>query len=352
MTLQSLAILILVTLGTIQAEVVSVPFTNFGYVGVVNVGVGAGTYSLIIDNNSANTWVGAGKPYQPGPNSQDTGGTVQVSYENGDFSGEEFTDDVTLGSVTIPGQSIGVASTWFNGFDGILGLGPTALSEGTVSNEGEVPTVVDNLYSQGIIDSALFAISAAPTISINETNGEITFGGVESSKFTGDINFTPITSTSPANQFWGLDATFQYGDSRSTVLSTTAGTIESATSLLLLATDGFEEFQQLTGAVLDQTTGLLSIEDASTLQSLYFIVNGVTYEITANALIWPRSMNSAIGGTSGSTYLIVGDLGTPSGQGLDFMIGYTILQRFYTVFDTTNALIGIATTSHTYDTSN
>ena len=48
------------------------------------------------------------------------------------------------------------------------------------------------------------------------------------------------------------------------------------TTLLLLATDTFNLYQQVTGATLDQTTGLLTVPDPNTLQSLFFIIGGVS----------------------------------------------------------------------------
>lgn len=44
-----------------------------------------------------------------------------------------------------------------------------------------------------------------------------------------------------------------------------------------------------------------------------------TFELTPNAQLWPRSLNSAIGGTDDGLYLIVGDIGHNSSQGLDFI---------------------------------
>ena len=46
-----------------------------------------------------------------------------VSYGSGKFSGEQYTDTLTLGSLTIQNQGISVAtsSQGFQGFDGILG---------------------------------------------------------------------------------------------------------------------------------------------------------------------------------------------------------------------------------------
>jgi hypothetical protein len=69
--------------------------------------------------------------------------------------------------------------------------------------------------------------------------------------------------------------------------------------------------------------------------------------LTPNAQIWPRSLNSAIGGSADKIYLIVGDIGSNSGSGLDFINGYGFLERFYSVYDTTNNRVGFATTPFT-----
>ena len=82
------------------------------------------------------------------------------------------------------------------------------------------------------------------------------------------------------------------------------------------------------------------------------LFNQVSFELTANAQIWPRNLNSAIGGTSGNIYLIVGDNGEPSGSGLDFINGQAFLERFYSVYDTANHRVGLATTPFTTATSN
>ena len=59
-----------------------------------------------------------------------------------------------------------------------------------------------------------------------------------------------------------------------------------------------------------------------------------------------------IGGTNGNVYLIVNSLGTPAGEGLDFINGFTFLERFYAVFDTANSRVGIANTPFTDATTN
>jgi saccharopepsin len=109
-----------------------------------------------------------------------------------------------------------------------------ALTEGTVSNTNTVPTVTDNLYSQGTISTEVIGIYYAPPSSDSDTNGELTFGGVDTSKTSGSIAYVPITSTSPASEYWGIDQSVTYGSS--SILSSTAGIVDTGTTLVLLAT--------------------------------------------------------------------------------------------------------------------
>ncbi|KAI0046049.1 aspartic peptidase A1 [Auriscalpium vulgare] len=343
-----------------SAAVTSIGVTNVAQVYVASVGVGspATSYSLLIDTGSSNTWLGAGKAYVETSTSTKTSNSVAVEYGSGSFSGTEYTDTVTLGSgLTITNQSIGVAnsSAGLTGFDGILGLGPTYLTRKTLSPDttSEIPTVTDNLSSQGTIPTDLVAVSYEPTTSSSVTNGELTFGGTDSSKYTGSITYTGITGTSPANEFWGIDQSISYGTGTN-ILSSTAGIVDSGTVLILIATDAFTRYKNATGAVTDGTIGLLRITSAqfSNLKSLFFTTGGTTFELTANAQLWPRSLNSYIGGSASNIYLVINDLGWNTGNGLDFMNGYTFLERFYSVFDTTNKRVGLATTSFTNATSN
>ncbi|KAG1817946.1 aspartic peptidase domain-containing protein [Suillus subaureus] len=324
------------------------------YTAQVGVGSPATEYTLLIDTGSSNTWLGANTPYNPTITSVDTGNTVAVSYGSGSFSGEEYTDTVTLSaSLVIAGQSIGVASNTegFQDVDGILGVGPTDLTEGTISNVETAPTVTDSLYSQGFIGTEALGIYFVPTAA-SDSAGELTFGGHDSSKTTSPVTYVPLTTTSPASYYWGIDQSISYG--RSTILSETAGIVDTGTTLVLIASDAFSTYQTATGAVVDETTGLLMITSSqyAKLQTLTFKIGSKTYDLIPNAQIWPRSLNADIGGSSDSIYLIVSDIGSDSGSGLDFINGYTFLQRHYSVFDATNNKVGFATTPYTDNTSN
>ncbi|KAF8626737.1 hypothetical protein AX17_006502 [Amanita inopinata Kibby_2008] len=333
--------------------------TNTAVVYAADIGVGTPPtfYSLIVDTGSSNTWVGAGKAYVKTGSSVRTSDSVSVSYGSGSFSGTEYLDTVTLtSSLVLSSQSIGVASTstGFNGYDGILGIGPVDLTVGTLSPDtgSSIPTVTDMAYSQGFLSADEVGVSFQPTTTDPNTNGELTWGGTDNTKYTSAIGYAPITFTSPASAYWGVDQFINYGST--TILGTTAGIVDTGTTLVLIATDAFSSYVSLTGATSDAATGLYKVTSTqySSLQSLFFGINGGSYELTANGQIWPRALNSVIGGTSGAIYLIVADIGSFSGSGLDFINGFSFLERFYTVYDTANSRVGFAYTSSTYATSN
>ncbi|KAL5514599.1 hypothetical protein ACEPAG_1915 [Sanghuangporus baumii] len=337
----------------------SLPITNQVVTYVAEVGVGSPptNYSLIIDTGSSNTWVGAGKSYSRTNTSRPSLQAVEVTYGSGFVFGSEVIDTVKLTKDLVISQSIGVAevSEGFDGVDGILGIGPTDLTEGTVIPDGSaIPTVTDNLFSQGKITQKVVGIYFAPSSRTNDTNGEMTFGAVDNSKTTGPIVFTPITSTSPSNEFFGIDQSITYGTKESTILGASSGIVDTGTTLTLLASNAFDAYVTQTGATEDGTTGLLSItpENYDNLQSLYFHISGRTFEFTRNAQTFPRVLNSAIGGSAGVIYLVIGNLGQAGGSGLDFINGMSFLERFYSVFDSTNNQVGLATTTHTFDTTN
>ena len=52
--------------------------------------------------------------------------------------------------------------------------------------------MTDNLFAQGIITQDLVSVSFEPTSSPEIVNGELTFGGTDSTKFSGSINFVCV----------------------------------------------------------------------------------------------------------------------------------------------------------------
>jgi cathepsin E len=91
----------------------------------------------------------------------------------------------------------------------------------------------------------------------------------------------PTARTFPASEFWGIDESITYGTANTPILSSTAGIVDTGTTLVLLASDAFSRYTQATGAVNDRNTGLLRLSNAQfgNLQSLFFHTAGVSVAI-------------------------------------------------------------------------
>ncbi|KAH8102739.1 acid protease [Cristinia sonorae] len=341
----------------------NVPTTNglFAYTVTVNVGSPPTEYNLLLDTGSSNTWVGAdpNRPHLETSTTTPTGQHVAFKYGTGEFAGVEVNDRLDLGNgLVIEQQGIGAAtfSEDFEGFDGILAIGPVDLTIGSLSPDSTtpIPTVTDNLFAQGTISENLVAVSFEPPNSVSDTNGVVTFGGVDSTRFTGDIHFAPRTQVHNSTLWWGIDQTLTYGESTPIFAESTAGIVDTGTSLILLNPAGFNAYQAATGGVFDPNVGLLSFTPAqfAALESLFFHINGVTFELTPNAQIFPRQFNTLIGGSQDGIYGIIANLGIPRPVvpvfNSAFVNGMAFLERFYSVYDTANNQIGLATTEFTF----
>ncbi|KZV82619.1 acid protease, partial [Exidia glandulosa HHB12029] len=265
-------------------------FAN-GIAYVVNVAVGspAATYSLIVDTGSSNTWIGADKSYQASNTSFPLDEFVSVSYGSGFFEGTAYADQVALSTDLVADyQIIAVAdfSFGFEGYDGILGLGPTILTNGTVSDFELVDTVVDTLYYDGRIKARVLGAAFAP-LNANGGVGSLAFGAPDPSHYTGLLSYTNVTKAYPSSLYFGIDVRFDYGP---LTIGYGSGIVDIGTTLILLASDIFEFYANSTGGVYDYYVGLLRLDEEqyNKLQPLNLRINGATYELTANAQILPR----------------------------------------------------------------
>ncbi|KAF5376383.1 hypothetical protein D9757_008679 [Collybiopsis confluens] len=318
------------------------------YIASVGVGASNSQYQLVVDTGSSNTWVGAGQVFTPSSTSTNTGEEVGNVYGSGVFVGFEWIDRVSLTSnLVIEQQSIGVAEEFlgFAGVDGILGIGPVLLTEGTIEDGSTIPTVTDNLFSQGTIAENVVSVYFQPPTSEEDSNGELFFGGTDSSKFTGEITFVPKVTN-----WWGISESVTYGST--SIVNNAQGIVDTGTTLILLNTNSFNAYIEATGAVFDSTTGLyrITLAQFENLQNLDFNIGGTTFSLTPDAQIFPLLFNADIGGSPGGIYLMVGDLGDE--EGFDLINGFAFLERFYTVLDTTNSRVGFATTAFTNSTIN
>lgn len=337
----------------------TIPASNLAYVQyTASVGVGspATYYDLVVDTGSSITFVGTGKKYARTSTSVPTGQHVNVTYGTGFFTGVEYYDTVTLAeNFVITKQSIGDALQFsdFNGVDGIIGFGPVDLTQGTQTPDTNalVPTIMDNALKQGLIKNEILGISFAPATSSKDTNGALTYGGIDDTLYTGAITYVPVTDTQPAGFFWGINVTHSTYGSHTIISRSHAGIVDSGTSLVMLADDFFAKYlDAIPGAYLDATVGLTVIPSSSVanMNHLNFTIGGHVFSLDKAAQLIPLDQNTFWGGQTGVQYGTVCNLGTGSGAGLDFIIGQKFMEKYYVIFDTDENRVGFAYTDHTF----
>ena len=88
---------------------------------------------------------------------------------------------MTIGDLVIEKQGVGAAEIafGFNGVDGILGIGPVDLTDGTTSSGVEIHTVLDTAFAAGTISANIIGVSFEHTTEASVTNGELTCDGVD-----------------------------------------------------------------------------------------------------------------------------------------------------------------------------
>ncbi|KAG6330316.1 hypothetical protein ID866_8772 [Astraeus odoratus] len=311
--------------------------------------------NVIVDTGSSYTWVGGNpkKPYVQGPAGENLNQPNQERYTTGAYGGWAFSDDITFEAVggaiyTINSQSIGVASYAAglpsSEIDGILGLGRVGGSSVRDRNGNPIPTVLDNLYSQGTISSAVLGIYCVPRN--NGGFGHIIFGGYSSAVTTSSVSYVPITSTLPAGSNWGVDAYFKYGGR--TILRPTSGIVDTGANSICLPNEAFMAYQEAIGTSQfnDQGWLVISRDQYENLLPLSVFIGGQSYDLSPNAQILPRYVNDPW------ILLVVRNTDKPSGLGKDFVLGHPFIQRYYVVFNQTSSQIGFARTFFTDILSN
>ncbi|KAJ7209415.1 aspartic peptidase domain-containing protein, partial [Mycena rebaudengoi] len=290
---------------------------------------------LIVDTGSGNTWVGAAQPYV-----KTSTRLVEITIHT--QNAHEYLDQVTLApGLVISNQSIGAARI-VEGED-FRGARDTLSTQNTI-----IPTVTDNAFRQDLISSNQIGISFEPVDEDGVFNGEITWGnppgGYSAYNLSRDANNSEAPGFDP---HWTFQQSIAYGGE--SIMPSAPGMVESGTTLIWLSPDAFLAYELRTGAGFDPNTqtGLLTITPAQfeNLQSLFFTINGVTYEFPPSAQVWPPALNAAIGGHPDMLYLVVASLQTPTPG---FINGFFhTSSRFYSVFDTSTHRVGLANTPHT-----
>ncbi|KAJ3274389.1 hypothetical protein HDV01_002993 [Terramyces sp. JEL0728] len=266
-----------------------------------------------------------------------TGKTFSTTYGSGSVSGNIYTGSVGVAGAVAQNLPFGV-STQEKGFDGVadglLGLGFNSISQ-ISKTVGSPANWFDALGYTGAQNQFSFYLSAAA----DGDNGEITIGGVDTSKYTGQINYVPLNSET----YWQFDAskmTYKAGSKSGNVGSFLRNNAisDTGTTLIIMNNAQADDINSGIGAKsYNSTAGIYYIDCgiAKTGTPLEFSFPSFTMTIPPAYYVLDNGDGTCISGiTRGAGFL------TPT------IFGDILTRAYYTVYDKASNRVGFAQAVH------
>ncbi|XP_068964401.1 gastricsin-like [Petaurus breviceps papuanus] len=320
-------------------------YMDMSYYGEISIGTPAQNFLVLFDTGSSNLWVNSvycqseacttHPQFNPSDSStfSSSDQTFSLEYGTGSLTGYFGYDTVTIQGISITNQEFGLSETEpgtsfvYANFDGILGLAYPSISSGGAT------TVMQGFLQEDLLNEPVFAFYLSGDEN-SHNGGEVTFGGVDTSLYTGDIYWTPVTEEA----YWqiAINGFSIGGESTGWCSDVCQAMVDTGTSLLTLPQDMFSELMQYIGAEEDEGAYLVSCSNIQSLPTLTFNINGVDFSLPPSAYILSSSDSNYCEVGIMSTYLT-----SESGQPL-WILGDVFLRNYYSVFDLGNNRVGFA----------
>ena len=334
------------------------------YFAEVELGTPAQTLQLHIDTGSSDLWVNvASSSLCESSQNACSGGTYDssssstyklvnnafnISYVDGSAAiGDYAKDTLAIGGETLTGFQFGIGET-SSSSAGVLGVGYVAI-ESQVGRSGlsTYPNLPQALVNAGLINVNGYSLWLND---LDANSGSIMFGGVNTAKYTGDLQSVPII---PVN---GLFLVFAIAVSGLSVAGTTLSSsssipfaviLDSGSTLTYLPDDVTTDIFNTVNAVYDSNNAIAYVECnmASQDSSVDFIFSGITISVPYNELVLSQALSASgqpltfQNGESACLFGISPSLGSSP------ILGDTFLRSAYVVYDLENNEISLAQTN-------
>lgn len=314
-------------------------YQNAQYYGPVQVGTPPKTFNVIYDTGSSNLWVPNADCYFCVWAQKDVYDRTQsmtyvrndteiaIQYGSGPVSGRESRDTVTIAGLELTDYLFaemdtltGLGTGYFLGkFDGILGLGWSRLAV------NGIPPVFDALMASKKVERNLFAFSLGTSTG---SDGELTLGGVDSTKFKGSLKYVPLSRKA----YWELDATeLSIGGVPVVSEANTPVIVDSGTSLIAAPVEAVNKIAAQTGAWSFKGVTVMNCDTRFTLTVK---VGDVTLTLDEKDLLMPFAYNYCM--------LMIMGIKFPKPMDKLWILGDVLMRKYYTVFDYDQAAVGFA----------
>jgi len=260
----------------------------------------------------------------------DTMKPFEIQYVTGNLEGSIIQDNIVIAGLSLPQHVFGVAnheSIQFKHapFDGLMGLAQST------SSSQQTPTPVESLANAGLISAPIVSFKI-PRLADNLNDGEITFGGLDETKFDPK---TLVVLPSVSQMFWEvqLDGSTVNGVKIELIGQTTLLDTGS-TSMTLPDADANAIHEQIPGAQPDGQGGF--IIPCNTNANVTLIYAGQSFTIDPRDLVWqplPDSNNCISAIMSGGSIFF---------ESTQWSVGDTFLKNAYFSTDVEKNTVSLA----------
>ncbi|XP_058931662.1 gastricsin [Kogia breviceps] len=321
-------------------------YMDAAYFGEISIGTPPQNFLVLFDTGSSNLWVPSvycqsqactsHSRFNPRLSStySTNGQTFSLQYGSGSLAGFFGYDTLTVQGIKVPNQEFGLSENepgtnfLYAKFDGIMGMAYPDLSMGGAT------TALQGMLQEGALTSPVFSFYLGRQQGFHD-GGAVIFGGVDSSLYTGQISWAPVTH----ELYWqiGIEE-FLIGDQATGWCSQGCQAIvDTGTSLLTVPQQFMGSLLQATGAQEDEYGQLLvDCNNIQSLPTLTFTINGVQFPLSPASYILNNDGRSCMVGVE-PTYLP-----SQNGQPL-WILGDVFLRSYYSVYDMGNNRVGFAT---------
>ncbi|EKM60378.1 uncharacterized protein PHACADRAFT_246257 [Phanerochaete carnosa HHB-10118-sp] len=313
------------------------------WLGLTTIGTPGQSFKIDFDTGSSDLWVPSSSCYRSAcadkskynavasATSSLKNGTIRIGYGEGSgVSGPIYTDTVIVAGLTATDQYFSPATTISSFFetdptDGVMGLAYPSLS----SFQGQTP-FFSTLISQRKVNAGEFGFT------LGSVGSELYLGGTDTSKYTGDIEYHSIDTSTGLWQASGAKCTVGSKTTNSgfnTIIdsgTTSISAPESAVNAFYVAIPGSQIWNHVEGSI---TYPCNLTPDVS------FSWGGKTWEITrANFNLGETHQGS--GRCFGALFIASDRLGLGNNT---WLVGDAFMKNVYTTFSFDKNAVGFAT---------
>ncbi|GAA6060783.1 hypothetical protein JCM10212_005432 [Sporobolomyces blumeae] len=310
--------------------------TDSSYYGGIGIGTPEQSFNVIFDTGSADLWV----PSSSASTSHDTFSTGQsstvetstaewdIQYGTGSSSGVLARDTVTVGSISVPKQIFALASTLAPVIESLPSDGIMGMAFSTIASSG-APTPFENMISNSLVSQPYFGVYFQRARDLTSQSrgtiggGELCVGCYDSGKFSGTLNWVPVTSQG----YWSVKSDGIAVDGQVVSGTSMTAAIDTGTSLIYVPTAVASALYASIGG--KQVGSEYHVPCVASFSTFAFSFGGTQYQIPLSDLFLGYA--SASDKSSCILAVMPQDVYDPSGS-LTAIVGATFLKAAYTVY--------------------